>query len=228
MQLYRFEYRGTLVKGANGAELAKALSFAEEQASLLVSEHKMLTVGLYYFGRQLFLYYESTLPDLMPDSFLFNLSPFLMPWPEKGDPVLWAPMYPIYWHSVPGSAEEWKRAKEPSRRVGRIALLKHETMFEYVYHHFAIVKEGVFKGDRYQFISLHEDMLFSYYEEPRTNVCIREESGELPRTEPGSPEEPRSEALEAWAQADPPAHFVPLPGSGGANFLELPAYFILG
>ena len=228
MNIYRKEFRGTVRADVLPADVKNAAKKAEESASLLREKGVLMTVGLYYFERQLFLYYETTEETLMPEAFLKEMAPYLLPWPEKGDPVLWAPMYPIYWHSVPKSVEEWVRPKEPTRRVGRIALLKHETMFEYVYHHFAIVREGVFKGDRYQFISLHEDMLFSYYEEPRTNVCVREESGELPRTEPGSPEEPVSEALKAWVNTDPGSHFVPLPGSNGANFLELPAYFILG
>ena len=42
----------------------------------------------------------------------------------------------------------------------------------YTYWHQAIVEEGLLKGDQYQFISLHENILFSYFEEPKNMVNI--------------------------------------------------------
>ena len=89
-------------------------------------------------------------------------------------------------------------------------------MFEYVYHHFAIVREGLLRGDKYMSIALHEDVLFSYFEEPRSCVNIR-------RTQAGE-----SQAIQGWLDAVPEDHFIPLPGSGGQNFLLLPALFDVG
>ena len=37
--------------------------------------------------------------------------------------------------------------------------------------------EGKHAGDKYQCIALHENILFSYYEEPRTNVNLCGEQG---------------------------------------------------
>ena len=46
--------------------------------------------------------------------------------------------------------------------VGQIDLSKRSVeMFSYTYWHYAIVQEGLLKGDKYQYISLHENVLFS-------------------------------------------------------------------
>ena len=37
-----------------------------------------------------------------------------------------------------------------------------------------------------------------------------------------------SQAIQAWLDVNPEAHFIPLPGSEGANFLLLPEYFAIG
>lgn len=71
------------------------------------------------------------------------------------------------------------------------------------------------QGDRYHSIALHENTLFSYFEEPKTMVNIR-----------GVAEQP-SPALAAWEAADPEGHFIRLPGAAG-NFLFLPAVFAFG
>ena len=49
----------------------------------------------------------------------------------------------------------------------------------YTYWHYAIVQEGLLKGDKYQYISLHENVLFSYFEEPRHNVNITGKRGRI-------------------------------------------------
>lgn len=213
-KVFRQEFRACLNTDDQGM-IRNAVERCRDLAEELRAAERMMTVGLYYHGRQLFLYYEALGEAYGPETFMSPLDDLLMPWPEKGEPVLWAPMYPIYWHQVPEDSEDWIRPHAPERRIGRIAYLNHDLMFEYVYHHFAIVREGIFKGDRYQFISLHEDVLFSYFEEPRTNVNIR-------RTEEGD-----SEAIRDWMAVNPPSHFDTIPGTNG-GFLILPDYFNLG
>ena len=60
------------------------------------------------------------------------------------------------------------------------------------------------------------DVLFSYFEEPRSHVNIR-------RTEEGE-----SSAIQGWLDAGPEDHFIHLPGSEGQNFLLLPQVFAVG
>lgn len=209
--VYRCHFRGQL----NGEMDQGLLAQCVAQARALIRAGRMMTAALYNYGNQLFLYYEAIGETLEPEDFMGPLHPLLSPWPQKETRRDWARMYHIYWHCEPQNAEDWRRDPLPQRRRGRIAYLKNDTMFEYVYHHFAIVREGLLKGDKYMSIALHEDVLFSYFEEPRSSVNIRREEGE-------------SQAIKGWMAVDPDSHFIHLPGSEGQNFLLLPEYFALG
>lgn len=72
-------------------------------------------------------------------------------------------------------------------RRGRIAYLKPDKIFQYVYHHVAITTEGYLHGDKYQSIALHENILFSYFEEPRTEINVKRDLTK------------QSTAIEAWS-----------------------------
>ena len=63
------------------------------------------------------------------------------------------------------------------------------------------------KGDKYQYISLHENVLFSYFEEPRHNVNIT-----------GKEEE--SKVIDGWMAVDPESHFDREKACGN-NFLVI-------
>lgn len=153
---------------------------------------------------------------LRPESLLMPLSPFLQLWPGQGGDRLWVHMYHIYYHSVPESSEQWRRAAVPEKRRGRIAFLRDDKLFSYTYFHKAIVDEGLLTGDRYQSIALHENILFSYFEEPKTFVNIR---GDISR---------ESQVIRDWTAADPESHFIHMPQGEGENFMFLPALFALG
>lgn len=198
------------------AQVQSLVAQCEENARMLIAQGRLMTAALYYHGSQLFLYYEALEEELTPESFMAPLHPLLAQWPQKEETRDWARMYNIYWHDEPRSIADWQRPTPPEKRRGRIAYLKHESMWRYVYHHYAIVEEGLLQGDRYQSIAMHEDVLFSYFEEPRTFRNIRR----VPQGE--------SQALQAWLDVDPESHFIPLPGSNGANFLLLPHYFAIG
>ena len=210
----RCHYRAQLKDAPDSIKNWKEIGEAcREEAAALAKGGRLMAAGLYQYGRQLFLYYEALGEEFGPEQFMFPMNGLLSSWPQKEETALWAKMYPIYWHCEPRDEEDWRRDPKPLRQRGRIAYLKQDTMFEYVYHHFAIVKEGLLRGDRYMSIALHEDVLFSYFEEPRSHVNIR-------RTEEGE-----STAIQSWLDAAPEAHFIPLPGSEGQNFLLLPQVF---
>ncbi len=69
------------------------------------------------------------------------------------------------------------------------------------------------KGDKYAFISLHENILFSYYEEPRNNVNIRNADEE-------------SIVIDKWIKAGPESHFDRVKAKG-SNFLVIPCLFTI-
>lgn len=153
---------------------------------------------------------------IRPESLLMPLSPFLQLWPGQRGDRLWVHMYHIYYHSVPESPEQWRRAAVPEKRRGRIAFLRDDKLFSYTYFHKAIVDEGLLTGDRYQSIALHENILFSYFEEPKTFVNVR---GDTSR---------ESQVIRDWMAVDPEAHFIHMPQGEGENFMFLPALFALG
>ena len=213
--VYRCHYRGRL-EAADAAQLSDLLQQCEQNAQRLINDGALMTAALYYYGNQLFLYYEAVGEEIRPERFMAPLHPVLSQWPQKEDTCDWALMYNVFWHDAPKDDEDWKRSVPPERRRGRIAWLKHDTMFRYVYHHFAIAEEGILQGDRYQSIALHEDILFSYFEEPRTPGNLRRDTTL------------QSQTIQAWLDVNPESHFIPLPGSNGSNFLLLPQYFALG
>jgi hypothetical protein len=213
--VYRCHDRGLMNIAPEEEAVQAAVAACRKNAEALIREGALMTAALYHYGPQLFLYYECLGEEIPPERFMAPLHGLLCPWPQKEEIRDWARMYHIYWHCEPKDEEDWRRNPAPLRRRGRIAYLKPENMFEYVYHHFAIVREGLLRGDKYMSIALHEDVLFSYFEEPRSSVNIRRTEGE-------------SQAIQGWLDAVPEDHFIPLPGSGGQNFLLLPALFDVG
>ena len=150
-----------------------------------------------------------------PTEFLAPLASYLCVWPGQQTDRLWVHMYYIYCHNIPESREHWKRAAVPEMRRGRIAFLRDEKLFGYVYYHKAIVDEGLLQGDKYQSIALHENILFSYFEEPKTFVNMQNSQEE-------------SKVIEDWIAVDPESHFIHMPQGGGENFMFLPALFAMG
>ena len=215
--VYRCHDRAQLIAAPDQLKNWNEISEAcKTEAEKLVHDGRMMAAGLYIYGRQLFLYYEALGEEFGPEEFMRPMDAVLSPWPQKEETARWAKMYPVYWHCEPRNEADWRRTPKPLCRRGRIAYLKQDTMFEYVYHHFAIVKEGLLRGDKYMSIALHEDVLFSYFEEPRSSVNIR-------RTDEGE-----SKAIRGWQDVNPESHFIHLPGSEGQNFLLLPDVFTVG
>lgn len=175
----------------------------------LTGEEKCLTTALYRYEDMLFLYYEAIEEQagktLLPEELFPALSKELAPWTF---------MEPVYWHAVPGKKADWARQGKKTRR-GRIARLLPGKLESYVAYHRAIVEEGLLEGDRYQFIALEGDMLFSYFEEPKLFTHIRSEVQE------------ESRVIEEWLKADPESHFDH-ELSGKDNFLLIEEVFSFG
>ena len=115
----------------------------------------------------LFFYYEAVEEERQPEELAKTLTPFLKKWPGQTGDRNWAWMYHIYYHAVPQSVEDWKRPTLPQLRRGRIAFLKTEKLFDYVYHHIAIVKEdSEIARDKYQSIGIHEIYYFLILKSP--------------------------------------------------------------
>ncbi|MBR3494915.1 MAG: hypothetical protein IKH38_05750 [Clostridia bacterium] len=212
MNVIRTEWRGWLRQDALPAESAAA---AREAACAGIRAGALLTVALYQDRREVYLYVESLGEERSPETFLGALSPYLLAVPGAPEGRPWARMAPVFWHCEPADAESWRAGPPRERRRGRVAKLRPDGIMAYVHHHYALTWEGLHRGDRYMFISLHEDVLFSYFEEPRSSENLRGEDRP-------------SEALKAWIDADPDSHFIHRPEAHGENFLLLPAVFDVG
>ena len=185
----RSEYRGcvkaNVLKEDWDTTLAQTKTLVQEQKE----QNKVLTVCLYQHKNMLFLYMETLQEGICPETLFAPLAPYMEQWPEENGLTPWAPMYHIYHHSIPGDVSEWVKERA------------------------AIVQEGLLKGDKYQYISLHENVLFSYFEEPRHNVNIT-----------GKEEE--SKVIEGWMAVDPESHFDREKACGN-NFLVIDPIMIV-
>lgn len=241
-KIYRLHYRGQLKDGISEEQLENAVELCISNVRQAQKQGKVLTAALYQADRMLFFYYEAvgeqlavtepiamqagdSIPEsgedmqttcLYPEELLVPLSPYLQIWPGQADDRLWVHMYHIYYHNEPESVKDWARASVPELRRGRIAFLREDKLFSYVYYHKALVDEGLLLGDRYQSIALHENILFSYFEEPKTMSNVQKDFTR------------QSQVINEWLAVDPESHFIHMPEGNGENFMFLPALFALG
>ena len=231
-QIIRAQYRAALRKDMAEEKLDRAVLACRRKMEKEKQEGRLLTGGLFRYHELLFLYMEYVTegsdhdtksrkdqPDWteIPEQWFPEMAPFLHTWQELSGEKHWAYMYPVFWFDTPKDLETWKRKKAPDKRCGRIAVLYPDKLFSYVCSHQAIVKEGLLTGDRYQMISLHENLLFSYFETPRDReqVNIRREEGE-------------SLEIQKWEAVDPETHFRHFPEAGGENFLVIETVISVG
>lgn len=218
--------------------LTRCQTVAQEK----VQNGELLTCAMCQYQSMLFLYMEYIVPDNfesehklvsesepelvakvvpqyadLPDQWFAPASDILRTWPQRDRDRYFSYMYPVFWSDEPVSLEQWKRKQKPDARCGRIAVLYPDKLFSYVCHHQALVQEGLLVGDRYQMISLHENILFSYFETPRDRerVNIRRSTRE-------------SEEIKAWEAVDPYSHFYHFPEANGENFMIIPTLFSVG
>lgn len=219
-KIIRAQYRAALKADIQKTELERLVRSCEERAAQELHKGKLLTGGMFQYKNMLFLYLEYITEDEtiniyeIPEQWFDVLSPVLESWPEMTGKSNWVYMYPVFWFDQPEDIGQWKRKERPDAGCGRIAVLYPDKLFSYVCHHQAIVNEGLLVGDRYQMISLHENILFSYFETPRDReqVNIRRCTEE-------------SEEIKKWNAVNPNSHFVPFEEAKGANFLVIPTLF---
>ena len=235
-QVIRAQYRAVIQKEAVPEKTEQAFAYWEEQLKKQCLEGGVLTGTMCRYQDQLFLYLECiAAEEQLADSrrwkakienFAQNIlgnQDVLEMWPvfdvsgehktsETGR--FWVYMYPVFWFDEPKSLDTWRRTQKPDGRCGRIAVLHSEKLFSYVCHHQAIGEEGLLVGDRYQMISQHENLLFSYFETPRdreqVNISRKQEV---------------SEEIKKWEAVDPESHFYHFPEAHGENFLVIPTVF---
>ncbi len=229
-RIERASYRAVLKKGVEEAVLTGAVERAAADTAARIRAGELLTAGMYRQADQLFCYLEHIWDDLgeadeRPDLTALRRAPEAWGWlegltdpfPSIHGPQGWAYMYPVFWFDEPRDLDYYRRDPAPDERCGRIAVLYPDKLMEYVCHHQAIVEEATFVGDRYQFISIHDDVLFSYFERPRDRGQRSISGAEGPSRE-----------IERWLAVDPASHFDHFPEANGDDFLVIKTLFALG
>ena len=215
----RMQYRCSCKIVGSHIPLTGNLERCKECFVKFIDEGRVANASFYRYENMGFLYVEEIVADssekpLDIDAIMADLNPYLKPWPEENGDTYFVPMINVYYHHVPeDDIDQWEHERTTSEktRVGRVAFVFPEKLPSYVRHHNAIVEEGLLKGDKYAYISLHENLLFSYYEEPRNNVNIK-----------GLDEE--SKVINDWIAVDPESHFDRVKAEG-SNFLVIPCLF---
>ncbi len=208
--LIRRAFRAALRESVDEAALSAALAAFRRICRNAVAAGEMNTASVFRYHGMLFAYLELTPdgPESGAEALLDVLAPFVKPWPAVNGPDRpFVPMTPVFWHDQPVYAHEYVRALPPEKRCGRVALLRPEKLMSYVTFHQALVREGLLVGDRRQFISIHENVLFSYFETPRNREQVN-----IKRSND------KSRVLDEWLAADPDSHFIRFPESPNENF----------
>ena len=174
-----------------------------------------LTVAAYRYCNAIFLYYEALNEELTPDVLLPSLTGMITPTPYATGYLKWKPLTNVYYTFAPKSTEDLIRECRKTR-IGKIAYLHREKIPSYIYYHKALVDEGLYFGDKYLFISLIDNLLFAYCEEPRINSHIKSELNE------------ESAVINEWKNQDPRSHFDRTQTDGENNFLILEPIFTIG
>ena len=157
-----------------------------------------MTLSLYKWEQNIFLYYECIGITIQPHDIFSNLGDCLMGWPGKKDKRKWIPMMDVFHFNQPISKKHWRRKKPVERKVGKVAHLKPEMISSYIYYHYQLQEERAFLGDKYEIISLHENLLFGYFEFPKV---IEEPLVEKKLSTSGTPKN--------WEDAHMDVHFIP-------------------
>ena len=221
--IIRRQYRATLKPEINETAFSQASDKSKQEACDARKTDKVLTCGLFRYKRMIFLYVEFMLEDEHPttqdDPYIWfpELTEFLCKWPEMDKEKEWVEMFPVFWFDSPVSIEQWKRKQNPDKRCGRIAVLYPDKLLSYICHHHAITEEGLLKGDRYQSIAVHENILFSYFETPRDREVVN-----IKRVEEKSFE------IDIWKNVNPVSHFHHFPEANGDDFMVISTIFDVG
>lgn len=229
-QVVRAQYRAVIKTGTTEEQLKEAVEQSSKKMQEKLEQGEILTAGMFRHRNLLFLYLEyiveetSSLLDgrkdrinQIPDQWLDFMKQILHIWPEYSGQQYWAYMYPVFWFDQPVSLEYWRRKKKPDARCGRIAVLYPDKFASYICHHHAIVEEGLLVGDRYQMISSHENLLFSYFETPRDREQVNIKH-----------QEKESEEIEKWEAVDPESHFIRFEEDPENNFLVIDTLLSIG
>jgi hypothetical protein len=164
-QIIRAVYRAQCKPGQEAATVA-AFTAARDRLQAQIPAGRLLTISLFHWRRHFFAYWESIGEPATPDDLFGDLADLLELWPGAAEPRPFVPMMDIFHGLTPQSVEGWRRQRPPEHIQGRITRLKPEMVSSYIFYHYQLQEERPGHHDKYWLISLHEDLLFFYQEQP--------------------------------------------------------------
>lgn len=192
---------------ASDDSLANALENDKNLIADSIKSGTSLTVAMFRYENTLYLYAESTKDNVCPSELFPAVTDIL-------DSSKWQLMNNVYYTSIPESLEYWAR-NEKKTRIGRIGKLLPDKIDSYIEYHIKFMEEGLFDGEKYLFISLKDNTLFLYSEDPGQMVHLNKDSNE------------ESTVVHEWRKLNPKGHFDH-EFSGEPNFVFLDEIFSLG
>lgn len=168
----------------------------------LSGQDGLLTLSLFQWREAFFVYAESVGQAMDADGLLGNPEGCLKPWPGGEGERFWVPMMDIFHYSKPQSVAHWRRKASVETPYARVIRLRPEKVSSYIFYHYQLQEERPGMGDKYGLITIHEDLLFFYQEQPR----VSEES-------PAKPSLETSNTPPNWG-ALMSQHFAPWPDPG--------------
>lgn len=166
MKVYRCFYEGQMQPAFQEQCLA-SLKQREMALQQLAEEGKLMTLCVYVYGVHLYVYYEALGEERKPEELFQGSEAYLVPYPGKDQLRFWAERTDVFHFNIPIDAEDWKRPQLPQKRRGSIAMLRPECISRYIFFHYGLQEERNFLGDKYEIISLRDNLLFGYFELPR-------------------------------------------------------------
>jgi len=158
-------YRGQIKEDCID-EAQKIIDTAEAGLRKQVEVGRLLTLSLFRWDCSLFLYYEDINEDINTEELMDFLSPYLESWPGEFLKRYWVPMIDIFHYNEPQSVQHWRRKQPVEKRVCKLARLKPEMVSSYIFNHYQMQEEQPGCGHKYGIISLNENLMFFYKEEP--------------------------------------------------------------
>jgi len=165
-------YRKAYMAQSKTDNIASWLDTRKDYIEKLKSDNQIMSLSLFMWEKDLFLYYECIDCDINPHEIFKQSNEYLEAWPGENEQRYWSPMYDIFHYNRPISNEHWKRGLNSKNAVGRLARIKPEMLSSYIFLHYQYQEEKPCDGDKYGIISLHENLLFFYMESPEENeIC---------------------------------------------------------
>ncbi len=166
----RLVFRGHIHPGREES-LQAALPNLQSALAQRVAADDILTLSLFTWYQHIFLYYECPGDPIAPIDLVGDIDSTLAPSTTR----IWAPMMDIFHFNRPQSVEHWRRDTPPEACTARVIYLRPEMVSSYIFLHYQMQEETPGAGDKYGQISLHENLLFFYREDPATNEAAQHE-----------------------------------------------------